>query len=39
VQIEGDIRLIGEGVPVRIVRAGSNSLFGEWVKPGDRAAA
>ena len=30
---------IGEIVPVRIVRAGSNSLFGEWVGPGSQAAA
>ncbi|MCB5174789.1 tRNA (N6-isopentenyl adenosine(37)-C2)-methylthiotransferase MiaB [Microvirga lenta] len=39
VQFESDVHRIGEIVTVRIVRAGSNSLFGEWVKPGDRAAA
>jgi tRNA-2-methylthio-N6-dimethylallyladenosine synthase len=39
VQFESDTHRIGEIVTVRIVRAGSNSLFGEWVKPGDRAAA
>ncbi|RDI62190.1 tRNA (N6-isopentenyl adenosine(37)-C2)-methylthiotransferase MiaB [Microvirga subterranea] len=39
VQFESDVHRIGEVVTVRIVRAGSNSLFGEWVKPGDRAAA
>ena len=31
VQIEGDTSLVGEVVPVRIARAGSNSLFGERV--------
>jgi tRNA-2-methylthio-N6-dimethylallyladenosine synthase len=39
VQFESDAHRIGEIVTVRIVRAGSNSLFGEWVKPGDKAAA
>ena len=39
VQFESDSHRIGEIVTVRIVRAGSNSLFGEWVKPGDKAAA
>jgi tRNA-2-methylthio-N6-dimethylallyladenosine synthase len=39
VQFDSDTHRVGEIVAVRIVRAGSNSLFGEWVKPGDRAAA
>ncbi|MGO4570730.1 tRNA (N6-isopentenyl adenosine(37)-C2)-methylthiotransferase MiaB [Microvirga sp. 2TAF3] len=39
VQFESDAHHIGEIVTVRIVRAGSNSLFGEWVKAGDRVAA
>ncbi len=29
VQIEGDVAAIGTEIPVRITRAGSNSLFGE----------
>jgi tRNA-2-methylthio-N6-dimethylallyladenosine synthase len=39
VQFDSDIHRIGEIVTVRIVRAGSNSLFGEWVKAGDKVAA
>jgi tRNA-2-methylthio-N6-dimethylallyladenosine synthase len=39
VQFESDQHRIGEIVAVRIVRAGSNSLFGEWIKPGDKVAA
>jgi tRNA-2-methylthio-N6-dimethylallyladenosine synthase len=39
VQFESDQHRIGEVVAVRIVRAGSNSLFGEWIKPGDKVAA
>jgi tRNA-2-methylthio-N6-dimethylallyladenosine synthase len=33
VQIEGEAQRIGEVVPVRITRAGSNSLFGELSGP------
>jgi tRNA-2-methylthio-N6-dimethylallyladenosine synthase len=39
VQFEGDTRRIGEVVPVRIVRAGSNSLFGELAQTGTMVAA
>ena len=39
VQFESDRHRIGEVVTVRIVRAGSNSLFGEWVEAGGKAAA
>jgi tRNA-2-methylthio-N6-dimethylallyladenosine synthase len=39
VQFESDQHRIGEIVAVRIVRAGSNSLFAEWIKPGDKVAA
>ncbi|NIX75547.1 tRNA (N6-isopentenyl adenosine(37)-C2)-methylthiotransferase MiaB [Microvirga terricola] len=39
VQFETDAHRIGEIVTVRIVRAGSNSLFGELIGPGDKAAA
>lgn len=37
VQIDGDVAAIGTVVPVRITRAGSNSLFGEAI--GEAAAA
>jgi tRNA-2-methylthio-N6-dimethylallyladenosine synthase len=39
VQFETDSHRIGEIVTVRIVQAGSNSLFGEWIGPGNQAAA
>jgi tRNA-2-methylthio-N6-dimethylallyladenosine synthase len=39
VQIEHDSRQIGDVVPVRIVRAGSNSLFGELATRNTLAAA
>jgi tRNA-2-methylthio-N6-dimethylallyladenosine synthase len=39
VQIETDSHRIGDIVTVRITQAGSNSLFGEVVKPGSQAAA
>jgi tRNA-2-methylthio-N6-dimethylallyladenosine synthase len=39
VQFETDAHRVGEVVAVRIIRAGSNSLFGEWARPGDRVAA
>jgi tRNA-2-methylthio-N6-dimethylallyladenosine synthase len=39
VQIEDQTHRIGEVVPVRIVRAGSNSLFGELAQPGAMVAA
>jgi tRNA-2-methylthio-N6-dimethylallyladenosine synthase len=39
VQFETDSHRVGEIVTVRIVRAGSNSLFGEWIGPGNQAAA
>ncbi|KLK94137.1 (dimethylallyl)adenosine tRNA methylthiotransferase [Microvirga vignae] len=39
VQIETDCHHIGDIVTVRITQAGSNSLFGEVVKPGNQAAA
>jgi tRNA-2-methylthio-N6-dimethylallyladenosine synthase len=39
VQIEGSSRRIGEVVSVRVVRAGSNSLFGEEAAPAIGAAA
>ncbi|MBM6593885.1 tRNA (N6-isopentenyl adenosine(37)-C2)-methylthiotransferase MiaB [Microvirga pudoricolor] len=39
VQFETDTHRVGEIVRVRIVRAGSNSLFAEQAAPGDRAAA
>ncbi|HEX2556355.1 MAG TPA: tRNA (N6-isopentenyl adenosine(37)-C2)-methylthiotransferase MiaB [Microvirga sp.] len=39
VQIETDAHRIGDVVPVRIVRAGSNSLFGELDDGSSRAAA
>jgi tRNA-2-methylthio-N6-dimethylallyladenosine synthase len=39
VQIETDAHRIGDVVPVRIVRAGSNSLFGELLEPGSYGAA
>ena len=38
VQIEGGAHRIGECVPVRIERAGSNSLFGRSLRAGDLAA-
>ncbi len=39
VQIETDAHRIGDVVPVMIVRAGSNSLFGELLEPGSYGAA
>ncbi|WP_414472537.1 tRNA (N6-isopentenyl adenosine(37)-C2)-methylthiotransferase MiaB [Microvirga sp. M2] len=39
VQFETDSHRIGDIVTVRITQAGSNSLFGEVVQPGDQAAA
>ncbi len=39
VQIETDSHGVGDIVTVRITRAGSNSLFGEVVQPGNQAAA
>ncbi len=39
VQFETDSHRIGDIVTVRITQAGSNSLFGEVVRPGDQAAA
>jgi tRNA-2-methylthio-N6-dimethylallyladenosine synthase len=39
VQFETGSHRIGEIATVRIVRAGSNSLFGEWIGPGNQAAA
>ncbi len=39
VQFQSDRHAIGEIVTVRITQAGSNSLFGEWVGPGNQAAA
>jgi len=39
VQIETDSHRIGDVVTVRITQAGSNSLFGEVVRPGNQAAA
>jgi tRNA-2-methylthio-N6-dimethylallyladenosine synthase len=39
VQFETDTHAVGEVVTVRITRAGSNSLFGEPVAPGNRVAA
>ncbi|PVE24819.1 tRNA (N6-isopentenyl adenosine(37)-C2)-methylthiotransferase MiaB [Microvirga sp. KLBC 81] len=39
VQIETDCHQIGDIVTVRMTQAGSNSLFGEVVKPGNQAAA
>jgi tRNA-2-methylthio-N6-dimethylallyladenosine synthase len=39
VQIDGDAHRIGEVIPVRIVRAGTNTLFGEALEPGPMTAA
>jgi tRNA-2-methylthio-N6-dimethylallyladenosine synthase len=39
VQIETDAHRVGDVVPVRIVRAGSNSLFGELADAGSYGAA
>jgi tRNA-2-methylthio-N6-dimethylallyladenosine synthase len=39
VQFDSDSHQVGEIVTVRIVRAGSNSLFGEVAEPGNQAAA
>ena len=39
VQFDSDSHKIGDIVTVRITRAGSNSLFGEVVEPGNQAAA
>jgi tRNA-2-methylthio-N6-dimethylallyladenosine synthase len=39
VQIEDATHRIGDVVRVRIVRAGTNSLFGELLKPGSLDAA
>ncbi|MET0429649.1 MAG: tRNA (N6-isopentenyl adenosine(37)-C2)-methylthiotransferase MiaB [Microvirga sp.] len=39
VQFESDTHAVGEIVSVKIIRAGSNSLFGEQVAPGNRVAA
>jgi tRNA-2-methylthio-N6-dimethylallyladenosine synthase len=39
VQFQSDSHRIGEIVTVRITRAGSNSLFGEWIGSGSQAAA
>jgi tRNA-2-methylthio-N6-dimethylallyladenosine synthase len=39
VQFQSECHQIGEIVTVRIIQAGSNSLFGEWVGPDSQAAA
>jgi tRNA-2-methylthio-N6-dimethylallyladenosine synthase len=39
VQFQSDRHQIGEIVTVRIMQAGSNSLFGEVSEPGSQAAA
>jgi tRNA-2-methylthio-N6-dimethylallyladenosine synthase len=39
VQFESDAHSVGDVVKVRIIRAGSNSLFGELAETGEKAAA
>jgi tRNA-2-methylthio-N6-dimethylallyladenosine synthase len=39
VQIDGSLELIGQQIPVEILRCGSNSLFGRRVETGSEGAA